>query len=308
MVGRTIAKLEQSAGNPTAPPLATLILFPKSSLVHLLASCTVNNSSRLRACPTISKLKALRRNTPQNSKRDELLLLINSLNPIITVETTEEERLEGLLRSISVTASRPTLHLERHRRPRQTQRLAALRHGPARTSSRQYRAHRRRCHLSAPRFCPLLRQRPHQPPPARSRRPIPHRASVHHHRRSRNRIATRTERRFSPFQLGLPDANELALCVNQVLTETSRDHRALMTLDAPAIAQLAKNLVGLTKDEATRTLRRCLLARGVADAALLDAVLDAKRAALQADGVLEPVRRDTTFTRCRRTQTFARVG
>jgi hypothetical protein len=39
---------------------------------------------------------------PQNSKRDELLLLINSLNPIITVETTEEERLEGLLRSISV--------------------------------------------------------------------------------------------------------------------------------------------------------------------------------------------------------------
>ena len=38
----------------------------------------------------------------QNTKRDELLLLINSLNPIITVETTEEERLEGLLRSISV--------------------------------------------------------------------------------------------------------------------------------------------------------------------------------------------------------------
>jgi hypothetical protein len=38
----------------------------------------------------------------QNSKRDELLLLINSLNPVITVETTEEERLEGLLRSISI--------------------------------------------------------------------------------------------------------------------------------------------------------------------------------------------------------------
>ena len=98
-----------------------------------------------------------------------------------------------------------------------------------------------------------------------------------------------------PFQLGLPDANELSLCVNQVLTETSRDGRVLMTLDAPAIAQLAHNLVGLTKDDATRTLRRCLLARGVADATLLDAVLDAKRAALQADGVLEPVRRDTTF-------------
>jgi hypothetical protein len=43
----------------------------------------------------------------QNAKRDELLLLINSLNPIITVETTEEERLEGLLRSISVQLVMP---------------------------------------------------------------------------------------------------------------------------------------------------------------------------------------------------------
>ena len=67
-----------------------------------------------------------------------------------------------------------------------------------------------------------------------------------------------------------------------------------MTLDAPAIAQLAQNLVGLTKDDATRTLRRCLLARGVADAALLDAVL-MPSAGTQTDGVLEPVRRDTTF-------------
>ena len=30
-----------------------------------------------------------------NDERDELRLLINSRNPIITVETAEEERLEG---------------------------------------------------------------------------------------------------------------------------------------------------------------------------------------------------------------------
>ena len=39
----------------------------------------------------------------QNAKRDELFLLINSLNPIITVETTEEENLTSAETSISAT-------------------------------------------------------------------------------------------------------------------------------------------------------------------------------------------------------------
>src|SRR5262245_7921069 len=37
----------------------------------------------------------------RNVKRDELSLLINSRHPIIAVETTEEERLEELLRIIA---------------------------------------------------------------------------------------------------------------------------------------------------------------------------------------------------------------
>jgi hypothetical protein len=48
------------------------------------------------------KTPAATEQSAHNAKRDELFLLINSLNPIITVETTEEERLEGLLRSIAV--------------------------------------------------------------------------------------------------------------------------------------------------------------------------------------------------------------
>ena len=52
--------------------------------------------------PDNLKTQAATAQSAQNAKRDELLLLINSLNPIITVETTEEERLEGLLRSIAV--------------------------------------------------------------------------------------------------------------------------------------------------------------------------------------------------------------
>ncbi len=79
----------------------------------------------------------------QNAKRDELLLLINSLNPIITVETTEEERLEGLLRSIAVQLVVPLYRWSVTTGLSQTHRRAALRHRPARTSARQYRAHRR---------------------------------------------------------------------------------------------------------------------------------------------------------------------
>src|SRR5258705_1664042 len=44
-----------------------------------------------------------------------------------------------------------------------------------------------------------------------------------------------------------------------------------------------------------RTLRRCVLSQGKADALLLDAVLDAKRDALRGDGLLESVRRDSSF-------------
>jgi SpoVK/Ycf46/Vps4 family AAA+-type ATPase len=231
----------------------------------------------------------------QNPKRDELLLLINSLNPIITVETTEEERLEGLLRSISVQLVVPlytwsvTSGLAKFSgaalygtsQPEQALANIALIEDDAIFLLRDFARY-----CDNDRISRRLRDLADQFRTAR-RSIVIAAAAIE--------LPPELKGDSVPFQLGLPDANELALCVNQVLTETSRDRRVLMTLDAPAVAQLAKNLVGLTKDEATRTLRRCLLARGVADAALLDAVLDAKRAALQADGVLEPVRRDTTF-------------
>ena len=65
--------------------------------------------------------------------------------------------------------------------------------------------------------------------------------------------------------------------------------------DAASVRRLAENLVGLKAEEAMRALRKCLLARGKADAGLTDAVMDAKRSALQTEGLLEPVRRDASF-------------
>jgi AAA+ superfamily predicted ATPase len=231
----------------------------------------------------------------QNTKRDELLLLINSLNPIIMVETTEEERLEGLLRSISVQLVVPLYTWS------VTTGLAKLSGSPLYGTAEPEQALANIALIEDDAIF-LLRDFARYCDNDRISRRLRDLADKFRTARRSIVIAAATielpaelKGDSVPFLLGLPDASELALCVNQVLIETSREHRVLMTLDAPAIAQLAQNLVGLTKDGATRTLRRCLLATGVADAALLDAVLDAKRAALQADGVLEPVRRDTTF-------------
>jgi ATP-dependent 26S proteasome regulatory subunit len=232
----------------------------------------------------------------QNAKRDELLLLINSLNPIITVETTEEERLEGLLRSIAVQLVVPLYRWS------VTSGLCQLTGAPIYGTDQPEQALANIAIIEDDAIF-LLRDFARYCDNDRISRRL--RDLADKFRTSRRSIVIAAaaielppelKGDSVPFKFGLPDATELAQCVNQVLAETSRDRRVLMTLDGPAIEQLAQNLVGLTEDEATRTLRRCLLARGQADAALLGAVLDAKRALLQADGVLEPVGRDTTFT------------
>jgi len=87
----------------------------------------------------------------------------------------------------------------------------------------------------------------------------------------------------------------LAPVVKQVLAEMSHDQHMTVPFDAASVRRLAENLVGLKAEEAMRALRKCLLARGKADAGLTDAVMDAKRSALQTEGLLEPVRRDASF-------------
>ena len=97
------------------------------------------------------------------------------------------------------------------------------------------------------------------------------------------------------FDLGLPSLEEIFAGVKQTLADLNRENHVPVTLDLASMQQVTKNLSGLPFAEAMRTLRRCVLAQGRADASLLDAVLDAKRAALRGDGLLESVRRDTSF-------------
>ncbi len=98
------------------------------------------------------------------------------------------------------------------------------------------------------------------------------------------------------FDLGLPSAEELTAGVRRALAELNQQQGLASTLDVQAIAQLAKNLLGLPEEEALRVLRKCALAKGRADASLLNDVLEAKRDALHTDGLLETVKRDASFT------------
>jgi AAA+ superfamily predicted ATPase len=98
-----------------------------------------------------------------------------------------------------------------------------------------------------------------------------------------------------PFAFELPTPEELVAGVKEVLAEASSAQRMPVELDGEKIGILARNLVGLPQEEALRTLRLCLLARRRADAGLLDDVLEAKRLVMRCEGLLETVRRDTTF-------------
>jgi AAA+ superfamily predicted ATPase len=96
------------------------------------------------------------------------------------------------------------------------------------------------------------------------------------------------------FQLGLPSAEELVGGVRRTLAELAAQGLP-NGLDVTALGQLAKNLAGLSEEEALRVLRQCVLTRGKADAGLLDEVLEGKRQTLHTDGLLETVKRDASF-------------
>jgi ATP-dependent 26S proteasome regulatory subunit len=242
---------------------------------------------------TISRTVTRASGAPIN-RHDELRLLINSRNPIITVETTEEERLGHLLLALATEMGVPfytwsvTTGLARiggavlYNTGQPEQALANINEiqGDAIFLLKDFARYcendkiSRRLRDLADKFRTV-------------RRSIVITAAL-------MELPPELGGESAPFQLGLPGADELEAGVKQVLVEMS--HSVRVQLDATGMAQLAQNLVGLTQEEAMRTLRKCVLGRGRADAGLAEAVLDAKRDALRGDGLLEPVRRDASFT------------
>jgi ATP-dependent 26S proteasome regulatory subunit len=233
--------------------------------------------------------------TAKHNKRDELRLLVNSRQPIITAETAEEERLEQMLREVAAELGVPMFEwtvtaglakcggaaIYNSEQPEQALANIPLIQGDAIFLLKDFA---RYCEND--RICRRLRDLAEKFRAAR-RAIVISAASM--------KLPAELESEAASFQLSLPTVEELLPGVKGVFAELSREQRIPLALDAGGLAQVTRNLAGLSEEEAMRTLRMCILSRGRADAGLLDDVLDAKRQALRSDGLIESVRRGTSF-------------
>ncbi len=231
----------------------------------------------------------------KSNKHDELRLLVNSRHPIITVETAEEERFEQMLLEVamelgvplyewSVTAGLSKYHgaaIYKTEEPEQGLANIPLIPGDAIFLLKDFG---RYCEND--RICRRLRDLAEKFRTAR-RAIVILAPSVE--------LPAELAAESAPFALGLPTAEELLPGVKSVLAEVNRDQHIPVSLDVAGMAQVARNLAGLSGEEAMRTLRMCILSRGHADAGLLDDVMEAKLQALKSDGLIETVRRDASF-------------
>jgi AAA+ superfamily predicted ATPase len=229
------------------------------------------------------------------NKYDELRLLVNSRHPIITVETPEEERFEQILLEVatelgvplyewSVTAGLARLHgtaIYNTDQPEQALANIALIQGDGIFFLKDFARYcdndriSRRLRDLAEKFRTVRRAI------------VISAASL--------QLPAELASEAAPFRFDLPSPEELLPGVKSVLAEVNREQRIAMSLDVAGVAEIARNLAGLSGEEAMRTLRMCVLSRGRADAGLPDDVLDAKRQALKSDGLIETVRRDASF-------------
>jgi len=231
----------------------------------------------------------------QSDKHEELSLLVNSRHPIITVETSEEERLEQLLAEVSSEMSIPLFEWS------VTTGLRRL-HGASIYNTEQAEAALASIGVIQGDAIFLLKDFAQYCRNDRVCRRL--RDLAENFRAARRSIVISAASMSLPpelecdsvsLQLGLPTAEELCSRINTTLAELNRETKTPISLGSAEIMQIATNLVGLTEEEAIRTLRRAVLARGKADAGVIAMVLEAKREALRHDGLLEPVPRDASF-------------
>ncbi len=229
-------------------------------------------------------------------KKDELRLLINSRHPIIAVETFEESRVEELLADValelgvplfvwSVTtglarrgADAPIYHTDD---PEQALANIALIRGDALFLLKDFERY-----LEQDRILRRTRELAESFRDAR-RAIVLSGASLKLPPELNDEVVT--------FRFELPDADLLLQVVLATLAEFGKRSQFKVDLDANGLRQLAQNLVGLSRDEARRTLTKCLLQSGRADASTIAAVLEAKRLALRKEGVLEYLKADASF-------------
>jgi len=234
--------------------------------------------------------------TPAADKRDELRLLINSHHPIITFECSEESRIENLAADVAAELDVPFFGW--------SVTSGLVRRGTAQPIYETEDPEKALGNIAAMRgdaifllkdFARYLEQ------DRILRRTRELAASFREVRRSLLisapvlKMPPELEDEAVPFRLELPDALLLLKVVQATIAELGAQATLKVELNQDGLQQLARNLAGLTMDEARRTVARCLLARSRVDAQSITDVLEAKRALLQQQGVLEYLRIDASF-------------
>ena len=229
-------------------------------------------------------------------KRDELRLLINSRHPIITVETSEEGRVEGLLAEVAAELDIPfytwsvTTGLVRRGNdqamyetedPEKLLAALAQMRGDGifllRDMARYLEQDKvlRRLRELATNFREMRRSVILSAPVIKTPPELADDVVV--------------------FHLALPDAGLLLKVTQATIAEFGANTRFKMALSQEGIRRLGESLAGLTLDEARRTLAKCLLARNCCDEQTIAAVIEAKRSALRQEGVMEYLKVDESF-------------
>ena len=97
------------------------------------------------------------------------------------------------------------------------------------------------------------------------------------------------------FHLGLPDQHSMLALVRQTLEEAAAQDGVHCPLDSGEQDRVAQALAGMTLEKARGTLRKCLIAGRSSPGELAGHVMEEKRAALGGGNVLDFVKVDASF-------------
>jgi hypothetical protein len=218
----------------------------------------------------------------------DLKSLVQSLHPVIAIETPEEERVEHLVSSLALELGHEvfewtyTQGLVRwpDRTPNATWREAAAMLGHLRgmTVEALFLLKDLTRHLEDPGVARCFVDVARQFARTRSTMIVIGPALT---------FPKEVEHLVVHFDLSLPDKKELRSVIDSVLASLRERKPVEMELDDAAMEELLRALSGLTLNQARQAIARAVIEDGVLSQSDVQVILDAKAQALAADGVLE---------------------
>ncbi len=229
-------------------------------------------------------------------KRDELRLLVNSRHPIISVETSEEKRIEDLLSDVAAELDIPffTWTVTQGLLRKGTDQAMYETEDPEKMLGNMAKMRGDGIFLLKD-FARYLDQ------DRLLRRLRELAASFREAKRSIVlsapvlKLPAELDDDAVPFRMELPDDVLLLKVVQATIAEFGMQARIKVELDQAGLKQVAQNLSGLTMEEARRTLAKCILERNKVDARTVSDVLEAKRNALRQEGTLTYLKAEANF-------------